>query len=213
MLSKTAFLRLYQGQLSTAGKTANVLRDALPALNRTMTGPNVVELTKTLDVRFALASMAIQVIGMWNGVKSWFNATSDSSRTDATYGVLDSLFGFTGGALQLSAVYAAVAQSACIGALKFFGCATGIAGGGINLVASWKKRNDQNKLGNSTAAELDTMSALASGGTLSTSTALTAGSLAGTLAARAVGGAMVEAVAVRLGANAVLATVGGTRGV
>jgi hypothetical protein len=207
VLSKTAFLRLYQGQLSTAGKTANVLRDALPALNRTMTGPNIVELTKTLDVRFALASMAIQVIGMWNGVKSWFNATSDSSRTDATYGVLDSLFGFTGGALQLSAVYAeirlinqiapaasaaAVAQSACIGALKFFGCATDIAGGGINLVASWKKRNDQNKLGNSTAAELDTMSALASGGTLSTSTALTAGSLAGTLAARAVGGAMVE---------------------
>jgi hypothetical protein len=38
---------------------------------------------------------------------------------------------------------------------------------------------------------------------------LAGGSLAGTLAARGVGGAVVETIAIRLGANAVLATVGG----
>ena len=224
VLSKEAFLTLYQKQATLAGKATNLIRDALPALNRTATGANFVELSKTLDARLALGSMVIQAIGIWNGMEALRKAGTDSAKLDATYGILDSVVGFSGGALQMGAVFAeirlvskvgeqaaatAVTRSLGIGALKFLGSATGLAGGAINYIASRKKSQDQKDSGNSTARNLYFLSALASAGTGITSLALTGGAAAEVLVARGVGGAIVRTVAVRVGANMVLATVGG----
>lgn len=224
VLSKEAFLTLYQKQATLAGKATNLIRDALPALNRTATGANFVELSKTLDARLALGSMVIQAIGIWNGMEALRKAGTDSAKLDATYGILDSVVGFSGGALQMGAVFAeirlvskvgeqaataAIARSLGIGALKILGSATGLAGGAINYIASRKKSEDQKESGNSTARNLYFLSALASAGTGITSFALTSGAAAEVLVARGVEGAIVRTVAVRVGANMVLATVGG----
>lgn len=224
VLSKEAFLTLYQKQATLAGKATNLIRDALPALNRTAAGANLVELSKTLDARLALGSMVIQAIGIWNGMEAHKRARSDSAKLDATYGILDSVVGFSGGALQMGAVFAelrlvrkvgeqaataAAAQSLGIGALKILGAATGLAGGAINYIASMKKSGDQKDSGNSTSRDLYFLSALASAGTGFTSFVLTSGAAAEVLVARGVGGAIVRTVAVRVGANMVLATVGG----
>ena len=72
-----------------------------------------------------------------------------------------------------------------------------------------KKQDEQWDQGNKFVAYLYQSSAYASLGTGLTSAALTAGVVAGTLAANGVGGAVVETIALRLGSNAVLATVGG----
>lgn len=225
VLSKEAFLELYHKQATLANKATNLIRDALPAIGRTTTGANLLDLSKTLDARLALGSMVIQAIGIWNGIDALSKAGSDSARLDATYGLLDSVVGFSGGALQMGTVFAeirltrkvgeqaassAVARSLGIGALRFVGSATGIAGGGINFIASMKKSDDQLAAGNSSAVvQLYRFSAFASLGTGFTSLALTSGVAAESLAARGIGGAVVRTVAVRLGANAVLATVGG----
>jgi hypothetical protein len=225
VLSREAFLELYHKQATLAGKATNFIRDALPAISRSTTGANLVDLSKTLDARLALGSMVIQAIGIWNGFDALSKAGSGSARLDATYGLLDSVVGFSGGALQMGTVFAeirltrkvgeqaassAVAKSLGIGALRFIGSATGIAGGGINFIASMKKSDDQLAAGNSSAVvQLYRFSAFASLGTGFTSLALTSGVAAESLVARGVGGAVVRTVAVRLGANAVLATVGG----
>lgn len=223
-LNNQALLNLYSEQITSAEKAANLMRDALPALNRTSTGSNLIQLSKTLDARLAVGSMVIQAIGMWNGIDAYNKADSNSARTDATYGILDSAFGFTGGALGIIGVYGEirikqrVAQSAVeivtarsvgLAAIRFLGCATGIAGGGINFFASYKKSGEQAAKGNVFVSYLYQSSAIACAGTALTSAALGAGYVAGTLAARSIGGAVVEGIAVRLGANAVLATVGG----
>jgi hypothetical protein len=224
LVSKQIFLTLYYGQTRLAAKATNIIRDAFPAMNR-MVGANVAALSKTLDARLALGSMVIQAIGVWNGVNSFKGAKSDSARLDASYGILDSVVGFSGGALQMGTTFAqiqlvsrlgaqvatdAIARSIGIGAMKFLGCATGVAGGGINFFASLKKSEDQAEAGSTnTVVRLYAFSAYASLGNGVTSAALTAGAVAESLAVRNIGGAVVRTVALRLGANAVLATVGG----
>jgi hypothetical protein len=96
-----------------------------------------------------------------------------------------------------------------IGALKFFGCITGMAGGMVNYVASMQKTDDQSAVGNADAAFAYRISAVASLGTAFTSAGLAAGTLASTSEERAIGGAVVRTVATRLAANAVIGTVGG----
>lgn len=108
VLSREAFLELYHKQATLAGKATNLIRDALPAISRTTTGANLVDLSKTLDARLALGSMVIQVIGIWNGFDALSKAGSGSARLDATYGLLDSVVGFSGGALQMGTVFAEI---------------------------------------------------------------------------------------------------------
>lgn len=224
ILSKQAFLDLYQRQASMAGKASNLIRNAIPAMSRTATGANLLELSKSLDGRLALGSMVIQTIGMWYGMAALSRADTDSARLDATYGLLDSIVGFSGGALQMFGAYgqiyltrkvgthaaeAAIEKSMGLGAMRFLGGVTGIAGGYINMVASYKKRNDQADAGNTTASRLYLLSAGASFGTMVSASVISTGYVASSLSARAIGGAVVRTVGVRLGANAVLATVGG----
>jgi hypothetical protein len=220
ILSEEKFLRLYQSQAGTGSKAANLLRSALPSMGRTTNGTQLAAMAKTLDARLALGSMVIQAIGVWNGLEAARQAGTESSLKDANYGVLDSVIGFTGGALQLWAVAAevrvaaqlghqAVAPNIGIGLLKIIGNVAGIAGGAVNYVAATKKSKDQKDLGNNEAAFLYGYSANAFLATALTSGALTVGAIAGSLEARAVGGAVVRTVATRLAANAVFATVGG----
>ncbi|MEO5934870.1 MAG: T6SS effector BTH_I2691 family protein [Duganella sp.] len=224
VLSKEAFLNLYQRQATMASKASNLIRNALPAMSSTVTGANVLELSRSLDGRLALASMVIQAIGMWNGMEAIRKADSDSARLDATYGLLDSVVGFSGGALQMLGAYGqiqltrrvgsqaaegAINRSMGLGAMRFLGGVTGVAGGFINMVASYKKSSDQKEAGNSTASDWYFLSAAASLGTIFSSGVISFGYVASSLSARGVGGAVVRTVAVRLGANAVLATVGG----
>ncbi|OFA05505.1 T6SS effector BTH_I2691 family protein [Duganella sp. HH101] len=220
VLTEEKFLQLYQSQAGTGAKAANMLRSALPNLAKTSGGAWLMAMAKTLDARLALGSMIIQAIGVWNGMDAASQAKSESSLTDANYGVLDSVLGFTGGALALWSVGAelrvvarlghqAVGAHIGIGLLKIGGSITGIAGGAVNYVASQKKSDDQRALGNKDAARLYNYSAIAFLATGATSTLLTGGAIAGALEARAIGGAVVRTVATRLAANAVFATVGG----
>ena len=220
VLTEEKFLQLYQSQAGAGAKAANILRSALPDLVKTTSGAQLMAMAKTLDARLALGSMVIQALGVWNGLESARQANSESSLTDANYGVLDSAIGFTGGALALWAVAAevrvatqighhAVAANVGIGLLKIGGSVAGIAGGAVNYVASAKKSKDQAALGNQDAARMYQYSAIAFGITAVTSGALTVGAVAGSLEARAIGGAVVRTVATRLAANAVVATVGG----
>ncbi|GJJ02303.1 hypothetical protein RugamoR64_28410 [Duganella rhizosphaerae] len=220
VLTEEKFLQLYQNQAGTGAKAANILRSALPNLAKTTSGAQLMAMAKTLDARLALGSMVIQALGVWKGMDSASKAESESGLTDANYGVLDSVIGFTGGALALWSVAAevrvvaqlghqAVASHVGIGLLKIGGSITGIAGGAVNYVASQKKSEDQRALGNKNAARLYNYSAIAFFATGATSTLLTGGAIAGALEARAIGGAVVRTVATRLAANAVIATVGG----
>jgi hypothetical protein len=224
VVSKDVFFTLYQGQARRAAAATNLVRDAIPAMNR-MVGPNVAALSKTLDARLALGSMVIQLIGIWNGVQSFKDSETDSARLDASYGILDSVVGFSGGALQMGTSFAqislankfgpqtaetAIKQSVRIGALKFLGCATGIAGGGINFIASLKKSDDQQAAGSSeTVVQLYAFSAYASLGTAISSATTSVGVVAESMVARNLGGAVARSVALRIGSGAVLATVGG----
>jgi len=184
-----------------------------------------------LDARLALGSMAIQIIGMWNGIQAMLAAKTDSDRLDAAYGAMDSVMGFTGGAVQMATLFGeirlinrvaaqagslagqaganAVAQSVGIGLLKFLGNATGAAGGVINYLASTKKAGDQYVQGNDDVAALYRLSAIASAGTGLAAGALMVGSAAQTLSANAVGGAVVRTVATRLAGGAVVGTIAG----
>ncbi|CAN7628804.1 hypothetical protein LJR289_004698 [Pseudoduganella sp. LjRoot289] len=219
-LSEEAFLRLYQDQAGAAGKAANLMRSALPDMAQTATGSHMMAVAKTLDARLALASMVIQTIGVLNGLASVSSAKTESAAIDANYGVMDSVFGFTGGALALWAVAAeidvtkrlgqqAATTSTKIGLLRIAGNLTGIAGGTINAIASAKKSKDQAEAGNQTVSDLYYYSTIAFAGTAFTSFGLSAGAIAGALEARAIGGAVVRTVATRLAANAVLGTVAG----
>ncbi|KQV82263.1 hypothetical protein ASD15_09420 [Massilia sp. Root351] len=219
-MSEETFLQLYQGQASTAAKSANLMRSALPNMAQSATGSHMVAVAKTLDARLALASMVIQTIGVMNGLAAVSNAKDESAAIDANYGMMDSVFGFTGGALALWTVAAEIDISKRLGPaaanlsvklalLRIAGNLTGVAGGAINAIASRKKSKDQAELGNTLVADLYTISAYAFAGTGVTSGALTIGAVAGALETRAIGGAVVRTVATRLAANAVLGTVAG----
>lgn len=93
--------------------------------------------------------------------------------------------------------------------LRTLGGITGIAGGVLSYIVSTKKSDAELQSHNYTASTLYTLSAYSFGATSVTSVALTIGTVAATLEARAIGGAVVEAAAARLAAGAVIATVSG----
>lgn len=100
-ISEETFLHLYRGQATVAAKAANLIRTAIPAMIKTDTVADLRALAKTVDARLALASMMIQCIGIWYGRDAVSKAGSDSDLLDAQYGLLDSVLGFTGGAIAL----------------------------------------------------------------------------------------------------------------
>ncbi|WP_307722098.1 T6SS effector BTH_I2691 family protein [Pseudoduganella albidiflava] len=216
-MSEETFLRLYQAQAGRAANAANRLRSVIPDIAQSSHGAHAISVAKTLDARLALASMVIQTIGVVNGLATASKADSASAVEDAEYGVMDSVFGFMGGAFALWVVAAeidiakrlgtqAVGTSAKIGLLRVAGNLTGIAGGVINGIASTKKYRQQKGDGNKVPADLYLLSVLAFYGTAVTSFTLTAGAIASALEARVIGGAVVRTVATRIGVGTVFAS-------
>lgn len=225
VLSKDAFLRLYQRQLSTAEGAANLLRRAAAEFAQPST--NLTAVAKTLDAQLAVGGMLLHALGIWHGYDKVINPKSESDRIDAEYGIAGNAVGFAGGALQLAALgmemrltrqHAAlggpVAPNAInknlpLGALRIIGAFTGVAGGYLDYAGSIKKRDDQRGLDNAHAAQLYSLSAYASFGTAITAGALTTSQITQVIAARGIGGAVVRMVATRIAGNIALGVVGG----
>lgn len=225
VLSRDAFVRLYQRQMSTAETGANLVRRAAAEFNQPST--NLTALTKTLDARLAMAGMLVHALGIWFGYDKVANPTSESDRIDAEYGVAGNMVGFTGAALQLAALGVemrlkrqhaalggtvdsdAINKNLRLGALRILGAFTGIAGGYLDFAGSMKKSSDQDADGNERSSDLYFYSAYASAGTAITAGALSLGQLSQVLAARGIGGVVVRAVAARLAGNIALGAVGG----
>jgi len=215
-LTEGQFLNLYAQESKLGTQAVSALRESL----HSGTGLHAKTIGMSLPGRLALGSMLVQGLGLINGLYELKQAGTDKQVRDAWYGIYDSTAGTLGGLLELWSVAreatafvtageAAVAKSFSIGALKFLGNIAGAAGAAVNAAGAWAKREDAQKDGNLVSSDLYAYSSAAFLGTSLTSGVMVAGVLADTLVARGIGGAVVESIAVRVGAGAVLATVGG----
>lgn len=225
VLSKEVFVRLYQRQMSTAADAANLVRRAAAEFAQPST--NLMALAKTLDARLAMAGMLVHALGIWYGYEKLANSKSESDRIDIEYGVEGNMVGFAGAALQLTALAVetrlkrqhaalgataasdAIQKHAGLGMLRILGAFTGVAGGYLDFAGSMKKTADQNAAGNAQVSQLYALSAYMSFGTAATATALTTAQIAQVLAARGIGGTVVQVVATRLAGNIALGAIGG----
>jgi hypothetical protein len=216
-LTESEFLRLYAKESSLGTQAVSALRESL----RSGGALQAKTIGLTLPGRLALGSMLVQGLGLINGLYALKQAGSDKEVRDAWYGIYDSTAGTLGGLLEMWSVAReasmmvvageeAAKKSLSIGALRFLGGIAGAAGGAVNAVGNWAKKADAEATGDFRVADLYYGSSLAFGGTIFSSGAIAVGAAADTLVARGVGGAVVEAIAARVGAGAVLATVGGT---
>jgi hypothetical protein len=222
-LTEDQFLRLYAREAGLGTKAVNALRESLHG------GAALQAKTIALSLpgRLALGSVLVQGLGLINGLYALKQAGTEKEVRDAWYGIYDSTAGTMGGLLEMWAVAReatkmavagaalqagspAVAKSISIGALKFLGNVAGAAGGVVNAAGAWAKAGDAKQEGEIAIARLYLGSMVAFGGTTIASGAVAAGALADTLVARGIGGAVVESIALRVGAGGVLATVGGT---
>ena len=178
----------------------------------------------TIDGRLAIGSLFVQGIGLANGFKQLADARTAKELRDAWYGIYDSAAGAIGGLLEMWAVAvntrtvaklgeAAAAKSLGLGALRFAGSIAGAAGGVVNAVGAFAKGMDAQASGEIAVRNLYFGSMAAFGGTTVTATFTGVGAVAETIAARKVGGAVVQqaarAIIVRVGAQGTLTVVGG----
>lgn len=222
-LTEEQFLRLYARESKLGTNLVGAVRETL------YSGAGLQAKTLTLSIpgRLALGSVLVQGLGLINGLYALKQAGTDKEVRDAWYGIYDSTAGTMGGLLETWAVAReaskmaltgaaikageqAIAKSVSIGALKVLGNLAGAFGGAVNAAGAWAKAKDAEQLGDERVANTSYGAALAFGGTVVSGMAAGAGIAADTLVARGIGGAAVEAIALRVGASGVLATVGGT---
>ena len=220
-LTEEQFMRLYAKESSLGTKAANAVRESL----HSGAGLQAKTVALSLPGRLALGSVLVQGLGLVNGLYALKQAGTDKEARDAWYGIYDSTAGTVGGLLEVWAVVreastkavlagqagkVAVERSMSIGALRVLGNLAGAAGGAVNAFGAWAKADDANAAGDVEIVRLYLGSAVAFGTTTITGAAVASGALADTLVARGIGGAVVESIALRVGAGGVLATVGGT---
>ena len=218
-LSEAQFLDLYAQQSKFGSDGAKAVRQALSE-----GAADIRAITMTIDGRLAIGSLFVQGIGLVNGLKSLTDARTAKEVRDAWYGIYDSAAGAIGGLLEMWAVAvntrtvaklgeAAAAKSLGLGALRFAGSIAGAAGGVVNAVAAWAKGQDAEHNGDTSVATLYKLSSASFFGTFVTAGAVGIGAVAETIAARKVGGAVVQqaarAIIVRVGAQGTLTVVGG----
>jgi hypothetical protein len=222
-LTEEQFLRLYARESSLGTKAVSAVRESLHS------GAALQAKTVAISLpgRLALGSVLVQGLGLINGLYALKKAGTEKEVRDAWYGIYDSTAGTLGGLLEVWAVVReastmavagaavqagqqAVAKSLSIGALKVLGNLAGAAGGLVNAAGAWAKSGDAERDGDLRTADMYFTSGWAFVGTTATGVALSAGAVADTLVARGIGGAIVEGIALRVGAGGVLATVGGT---
>nr|WP_315189127.1 T6SS effector BTH_I2691 family protein [uncultured Albidiferax sp.] len=218
VLSEQQFLKLYAQQSSQGTRAVNALRQSF----QTGAGAQAKALGMTLDGRLAMGSVIAQGIGLVNSLNVVLNQESTATQMrDGWYGIFDSTAGVLGGLLEMWAVavqastvakagQAAATKSLGLGALRFVASIAGVAGGVVNVVGAMAKANDAQALGDVNIAWLYQYSAYAFGGTAGTSFLVAVGAAGDTLVARGIGGAVARTIAMRVGAQGVLAVVGGT---
>lgn len=222
-VSEAQFLKLYAKEAKRGTQLVSALRESL----HSGAGLHAKTIALSLPGRLALGSVLVQGLGLVNGLYALRNAGTEKEVRDAWYGIYDSTAGTLGGLLETWAVAReatkmavagaaakagadAAAKSLSIGALKVLGNLAGAAGGAVNGIGAWAKANEARNDGDVYVERLYFASSLAFWGISASGVAALAGAVANTLVARGVGGAVAEAIAVRVGATGVLATVGGT---
>ena len=216
-LTEGQFLSLYAKEAGRGTQAVNALRESL----KSGAGLHAKTIALSLPGRLALGSTLVQGLGLINGLYALKQAGNDKEVRDAWYGIYDSAAGTLGGLLELWSVAReatalavvgeeAAKKSLSIGALRVVGAIAGAAGGVVNAAGGWSKANDAHSQSDFRSSYLYLSSSYAFGGTVITGLASGAGFAANTLVARGVGGVVVETIAARAGASAVLATVGGT---
>jgi len=210
LLSEEQFLSLYAKHTKLGSSAAETVKKVL-----VQAGADARSVTMTLDGRLAIGSVLVQGMGLAFGLRALEKATAghdDNGVRDAWYGIYDSLAGVTAGLLEMAAVAAearvvanagsaAAPKSLGLAGLRFAANIAGAAGGVVNGLANWAKSDDSDKGGDRWLANVYRGSSVAFFGTTGTSTAIGFGVLADALVARGIGGAAVEAIAVRLGAG------------
>nr|WP_315202678.1 T6SS effector BTH_I2691 family protein [uncultured Albidiferax sp.] len=217
VLNEQQFLRLYAQQSTLGTQAVNAVRQSL----KTGAGAQVKAISITMDGRLAIGSVVAQGIGLINGLNALSKAGTGNEVRDAWYGIFDSTAGVLGGLLEMWAVAAqastvakagqAVAvKSLGLGTLRFVANIAGMAGGMVNAAGAWSKANDAVTTGDVNVAQLYRYSSFTFGGTAVTSAAIAVGAAGDTLVARSIGGAVARNIAMRVGVQGVLMTVGGT---
>ena len=215
-LTEAQFLRLFARGAGQAGDPRAAVRQALAHR-----GADIRNITMSMDGRLALGSVIVQGIGLYNGLAALSNAKDQTAVRDAWYGIYDSSAGVLGGLLETWAVAVssrlthqlgaqAAARSASLGALRAIGFLAGAAGGFVNAASAWAKADDAFAVGNDAAHRAYQTSGHVFFGLGVAGGAAAAGVVADTMVARGVGGALARTVAARVGAQGVLAVVGGT---
>lgn len=206
---------LFAQQVEEARKIGGTIRAAIPQGAKAM--------TMSIDGRLALASVIVQTIGIIHGTKAvnqaeaeLKTATGEAERAhkekllrDAKMGFLDSLGGLVAGSLDSMRVAgeamnlqrgAAAGTTALnsIHALKFGAQVAGVFGGFLNGYVSYLKYEDSKEKGNTGSARLYFVSIGAFVGTGLAAGAPIASTGLTYLAARQVGGKVIQAAATRL---------------
>ena len=223
ILSEEHFMRLYASQSNLGGRAANAIRLSLTKGS----GADIRAIAMGADGRLAIGSVVVQSIGLYYGITGFLKASGEGNTQgmrDACYGLYDSAAGGLSGLMEIWSVAvsartianaasaeagkSAVAKSIGLGAMRLATNIAGIAGGAINTIASLDKATDAIALGDKKIAALFNGSAAMFAGLTVTATLTTIGTGAEMLAVRSVGGAAVEAVAIRLGAGGVASLLG-----
>lgn len=218
ILTETQFLDIFSRNATRGSKAVEGVRKALSGAS----AKDLRAITMSLEGRLAIGGVIAEGIGLINAFASLGKAKEASELRDSWYGIYDSTAGMLGGLLQMWAVAVDVrtvsqaggtvvaAKSIGLAALRFSANIAGAAGGVVNMLAAWAKADDATAAGDHRVATLYKFSGYSFAGTVATSAAMAAGIGADTLIARGVTHQVVRTIAVRVGANGVLAMVGGT---
>ncbi len=210
IFTQEQFLALYAKHTQLGSDAAEAVKKVLA-----QAGADARSIAMTMDGRLAIGSVLVQGVGLAYSLLALQKAQGSHDATgvrDAWYGVADGTAGLTAGLLEMAAVAgtarvaanagaSAVPKSMGVAWLRFAGNIAGAAGGVVNGITNWQKMNDATSSGDKWLAHAFRGSAFSFYGTTGTSGAIGVGVLADALVARGIGGAGVEAVALRLGAS------------
>lgn len=219
-LTEEQFLKLYATQSTLGTKAVNAVRTSL----QSGAGHQFKAIVMGIEGRLALGVMFVQGLGLVSGLKAIKEDKNAEHMRIAWYGLYDSTAGVLGGLMETWAVARSasiiatvgeqaaktvIAQSLSIGALRFAGNIGGAAGSLAVAASSWARSDKAKEIGDMNAAKAYERAGYLFSGLAINQLVTAIGAGADTLAARGVGGAVVESIALRVGATGVLAEVGG----
>lgn len=217
-LEHAEVLRLAQQQITVG-------RVAVANIGQLLSGANADSLSALngANGRLAIGCLMVQILGFNNALSTYQNASGSTGArnfSDAELGLYDSAIGLTAALVQIVSIgkdaYDVSKYGTSVATTRLFpaglraaGGVFGVAGSFISVIAMRGKRAAAQEAGDDDAGDLYRIAAAAFFGNLITSGLGTAGIIAETAVARGAGGVIIKAVAVRFGASATIATIGG----